>query len=298
MKSVLDLAATEAAVAAAAVAFEGTRDVIDVDGPDAGTYLQGQISQDVLALEVGASTWSFVLAPQGKVDGWFRVTRTSEQTYLIDLDAGFGEAVLARLQRFKLRTKAELTLRTVRWVAVRGPAASPVGLDDLGANGLLLPLAWPGVAGFDLLDPSHDPAMPFGDPAALLALRIRTGQPAMGTELDDRTIPAEAGVVDASVSFTKGCYVGQELVARVDSRGNNTPRNLLGLRLPGPEAPEPGAEVLGPDGPVGVITSAVATSDGVLAMAYIKRGTDPAASVWVPLPSGGTVAGELSTFPL
>ncbi len=298
MNSVLDLAASEVAVAAGAVAFEGFRDVIDVDGPDAGTYLQGQISQDVLALEIGASTWSFVLAPQGKVDGWFRVTRTSDQTYLLDLDAGFGDAVLARLQRFKLRTKAELTLRTARWVAVRGPAASPAGLDDLGPQGRMLPVAWPGVEGFDLLDPSHDPAVPFGDTAALLALRISTGQPAMGTELDDRTIPAEAGVVDASVSFTKGCYVGQELVARVDSRGNNTPRNLLGLRLTGPEAPETGAEVTGSEGAVGVITSAVATSDGVVAMAYIKRGTDPAASVRVTLPSGGTVAGELSAFPL
>ena len=102
MTSVLDLEETESALASAAVAFEGRRDVIEVDGPDAGTYLQGQISQDVLALEVGASAWSFVLAPQGKVDAWFRVTRTSEQSYLLDLDAGFGEAVLARLQRFKL----------------------------------------------------------------------------------------------------------------------------------------------------------------------------------------------------
>ncbi|MDA3041407.1 MAG: hypothetical protein O3C27_18140 [Actinomycetota bacterium] len=303
MNTVLDLEATEAALVGGVVAFEGNRDVIEVDGPDAGTYLQGQISQDVLGLDVGASAWSFVLAPQGKVDAWFRVTRTSEHSFLLDLDAGFGDAVLTRLRRFKLRTKADLTLRTARSIAVRGPAATPVGLggvgpDDSQPHDRVLPAAWPGIDGFDVLDPSHDPAVPFGDPAALLALRIRTGQPAMGAELDEHTIPAEAGVVDASVSFTKGCYVGQELVARVDSRGNNTPRKLLGIRLHGSEAPLPGAEVVGPDGAVGVITSSVATSSGVIAMAYIKRGTDPGVAVRVALASGSMAEGQLHSFPL
>src|SRR5271157_4775990 len=80
--------------------------------------------------------------------------------------------------------------------------------------------------------------MPFGatpvDAAAYEAVRVEAGFPRHGDELDERTIPAEAGLVEASVSFTKGCYTGQELVARIDSRGSNVPRRLRGLLLSGP----------------------------------------------------------------
>ena len=89
-------------------------------------------------------------------------------------------------------------------------------------------------------------------------VRIEDGVPAMGAELSDKTIPAEAGqaVIDASVSFTKGCYTGQELVARVDSRGNNVPRQVRALVLAGAEAPPAlGAEVTDQGKAVGAITS-------------------------------------------
>ncbi|MET0666349.1 MAG: folate-binding protein, partial [Acidimicrobiales bacterium] len=90
----------EPAVGAAVV----ERDVVRIEGPEAATYLQGQLSQDVLGLDVGDSAWTFVLQPQGKVDAWFRLTRVGDEAFLADVDAGFGEAVLARLQRFLLRT--------------------------------------------------------------------------------------------------------------------------------------------------------------------------------------------------
>jgi tRNA-modifying protein YgfZ len=116
----------------------------------------------------------------------------------------------------------------------------------------VLPAGWPGVEGADLLGP--DPAArrapePSG-PADLEALRIEAGVPVLGAELGPETIPAEAGawVIEASVSFTKGCFTGQELVARIDSRGGNVPRPVRALRLDGDVVPPPGAEVLGPDG--------------------------------------------------
>ena len=91
----------------------------------------------------------------------------------------------------------------------------------------------------------------------------------MGSELDGGTIPAEAPVVDASVSFTKGCYTGQELVARVDSRGDNTPRKLRIVH--GLGQPVAGDELTLDDAVAGTITSVAADGDGFVALAYVKR---------------------------
>ena len=81
-------------------AFRAPRDVLAVRGPDAETYLQGQLSQDVAALVVGASTDALLLEPDGKLTALLRVTRTDGQGFVLDLDAGFGDAVVARLRRF------------------------------------------------------------------------------------------------------------------------------------------------------------------------------------------------------
>src|SRR5262249_37222835 len=81
------------------------RDGIFARGPEAAAYLQGQLSQDVVAMRDDFSAWSWVLSPQGKVDALVRVTRRSEDDWLLDTDAGWGEALVMRLKRFKLRTK-------------------------------------------------------------------------------------------------------------------------------------------------------------------------------------------------
>jgi len=101
--------------------FAVDRDVIEVRGPDARTFLQGQVSQDVLALTEGDSTWSFLLQPSGKVDALIRVWRTGEDVLVVDTDAGYGEATLTRINRFKLRTKADVTVLPWKAVAVRVP---------------------------------------------------------------------------------------------------------------------------------------------------------------------------------
>jgi folate-binding protein YgfZ len=114
-------------------------------------------------------------------------------------------------------------------------------------------------------------------------VRIEAGIPVMGRELDEGTIPAEAGVVDMSVSFTKGCYTGQELVARIDSRGGNVPRRLQGVVLGGGAVPRPGARVFSGEKDVGRLTS-VAPSPArpaTLALAYVGRAVTPPADVMV-----------------
>ncbi|HVF31440.1 MAG TPA: glycine cleavage T C-terminal barrel domain-containing protein [Acidimicrobiales bacterium] len=260
---------------------EVPRDVVRVSGPDAVSFLQGQISQDVVDLAVGASAWSFVLQPQGKVDAWFRATRSGADEIVLDVDGGFGAALVGRLERFKLRTKADLeVLDGWRCLAVRGAAGD--GADP----------GWPGVEGFDLLGP--DPEAPAGLAEADLgryeALRIECGVPAMGRELTERTIPAEAGgwIIERSVSFTKGCYTGQELVARIDSRGGNVPRHLRGLILDGDDVPDPGAPVVIEGAEVGAVTSAARSPrlEAVVALAYVKRD--------VVVPTGGEVGGRVA----
>src|SRR3954452_3780777 len=86
------------------------REAVRVAGPDAESFLQGQLSQDIGALTVGGSAWSFVLEPQGKVDAFLRVRRVGDDEFVLDTDEGWGERVVARLSRFKLRTKADIEL--------------------------------------------------------------------------------------------------------------------------------------------------------------------------------------------
>lgn len=246
------------------------RDVVRASGPDAVDYLQGQLSQDVAGLTVGDSAWSFVLQPQGKVDAWFRVTRLAEDTYLLDVDAGWGETLIRRLERFKLRVKVTIEPLSWQYVAVRGVLPDLETLRATGAE-VLVPLDWGDEVGVDLLGPSV--ALPDGVAEGssddLEQWRIRVAMPRMGAELDDSTIPAEAGVVDWSVSFTKGCYTGQELVARVDSRGSNTPRRLRSVVLDEPGA-GPGDAVSVDGNDVGVLTSV----SGTEALAYVRRAVE------------------------
>ena len=147
-----------------------------------------------------------------------------------------------------------------------------------------------GIEGYDLLGTAPVPpaGVRHGTPEEYEALRIECGIPAMGRELTERTIPAEAGVVDRSVSFTKGCYTGQELVARIDSRGGNVPRRLRGLVLDGEGLPETGTPVVIEGVVVGEVTSAAYSSrlDAVVALAYVKRD--------VEIPTGAEVEGRVA----
>ncbi len=256
------------------------RDVVTLTGPDTLTYLQGQLSQDVAALAVGDTALSFVLQPTGKVGTWMRVDRAGVEDIRLDTDPGAGAALVVHLERFKLRTKTEITLdESVAVLAVRGAEV----IDGV-------PCRWPGLAGSDVFDadPETLPSdLPVGaleyDDDCYEGLRIAHGVPAMGSEIDESTIPAELGqwVIDASVSFTKGCFTGQELVARIDSRGGNVPRHLRGLMMESlPPAP---GEVLEVDGhEVGMVTSSAidATGRGV-ALAFVKRSVEPPAAAVV-----------------
>ena len=211
------------------------RDTITVTGSDASSYLQGQISQDVDALSEGATAWSLILHPTGKMVALFRIHRVSEDEFLLDVDGGHTEALLARLRRFVLRTVV-----TFEESDVMIPA----------------PVEWPGA------EDSDDERQ-----------RILAGMPRMGAELTDDTIPGEGGqrMIDLAVSFTKGCYTGQELVARIDSRGGNVPRPIRVLVAEGPISV--GDAVTIDDKVVGQVTSAAGEVGLASVMRKIELGT-------------------------
>ncbi len=202
------------------------RDIIVIEGPDAATFLQSQASQDLRGMVVGDARWTFFLQPTGRVEVLTRVTMVDEERFELDTDPGFGPALEARLNRFKIRVKATV-----------GAADRPGGS----------------------LEASNDE-------------RIAAAWPQMGSEIiPGETIPAETGLAEIAVSFTKGCYPGQELVERMDSRGSTAPRRLTVLaRRPGDA---PGAPVISAGVEIGTITSVGTTQ----VLAYIKRAHDGAA---------------------
>lgn len=206
---------------------QAARDRVTVSGADAQTYLQSQIAQEIRDLAVGSARWTFILDPSGKVDSLARIQRTGDDVFVLDTDAGFGEAMLARINRFKIRVDAETRL-------------------DPGTSGQ------PGL--------EHELA------------RIAAGWPKMGAEIEPgSTIPATTGIVMLAVNFQKGCYPGQELVERMDSRGADAPRSLRIVDLD--EGVAVGAAVTDADGTeVGTVTSV--SGDGGIGLAYVKRGAE------------------------
>ncbi len=283
-------------------AVEVARDFIRVSGPEATDYLQGQLSQDVAAIGAGDSALSFLLEPQGKVVALLRLTRMADDAFLLDTDGGYGETVIERLTRFKLRTK--VTMETLDWqcVSLRGPAAHEVtNGDDTGSVAeLVLPTDWPGLAGVDLLGPGviPPPDVVRADDA-YEAVRIEAGVPRMGAELTERTIPEETGVVERAVSFTKGCYTGQELVARIDSRGGNVARRLRGVTIDDADGalPPPGAKLTRDGSDVGEVTSVARRPGGAVALAYVRRGNEPPLDAEVTWEGGSKVV-RIEALPL
>jgi tRNA-modifying protein YgfZ len=301
--------AVRTAVAARAL----DRDVVRVAGPDAASYLQGQLSQDVDALGMGEGRESLLLSPQGRVDAYLRVAKLADDEFVLDVESGFGHAVIERLERFRLRTKVDFDPLQWACTGLRGPASrEAVTGDPL----LRLDADWPGLVGIDLLGPRpHDNDLPWVAagtvecPAeAWEAARIEAGQPVLGREIDERTIAAEVGVVERAVSFTKGCFTGQELVARLDARGSKVARRLCGVVVldhpTGHGADDlVGAAVWGRgtgdggDGKeVGRLTSAAWSPglDAVVALAVLHRSIVPPEAVVLRLgPVGAGAGGEL-----
>ena len=247
------------------------RDFLRVFGTEAESYLQGQLSQDIEGMSYGEARFSFLLQPSGKVEAWLRVVRCNENEYLLDVDKGFGELVATRLERFLLRTDCALEASECSLY----PGVNNSKIEKDFSDCFALFYSWFKLDFVDYIFTSGDlpEDLLFEENQVWEEIRIKAGIPEMGKEIDDSTIPASLGIVDSSVSFTKGCYTGQELVARVDSRKGGTPYRLV--KISGDLDVVADQRYLSKnDEKIGTITSQVLTGDGFFALGFLKRGVE------------------------
>lgn len=222
------------------------------------------VSNDVEALAQGESCDALLLTPKARVIAPLRVVRRATDDFLVMTEPELGETVVAHLRRARFAAKAEIEPEQHRSYLLLGPEAAPPG------GALAAATADYGVPGFEVLD-SEVPAGPPRVPEEELeALRIQAGTARFGKEIDDRVLPAEAGLVERAVSFSKGCYPGQEPIARLHYRGRAN-RGLRPLLLDDGVLPDPDAELRLGDKVVGRVTSAARSRRGVVALAYVRR---------------------------
>lgn len=211
----------------ALVVADRDRDVVLVQGADAGTFLHSQLAADIASIPVASGAHSLLLEPTGHVAALVRVVRHEADTWTLDVEAGHGQPVIDRLARFVLRSKVTMALSDWRVRGWRGDRAWAM-LE--GVPGRVAP-AWGApdeadvVAAPAVLDAITVAAEPT-EAAHLEMLRVDARWPAFGVDLLAGDVPATSGILRAAVSFTKGCYPGQELVERMDSRGSQAPVQL------------------------------------------------------------------------
>jgi tRNA-modifying protein YgfZ len=276
------------------------RGKLALSGADARTFLQGQVSNDVEGIAPGTGCYAAFLTPKGKMLGDVRILATADEL-LLDTERVALQALFNMIRRFSVGYQVELHKRTVErgLLSLIGPDSSRVaGVEDLpleehahvpGTIGDIPVRAIRTDVGIDLLcgcaatDTLRERltdagAVPVAE-AAAECLRVEHGRPRYGVDLDESVIPQEAGLNERAVSFTKGCYVGQETVARLYYRGKPN-RQLRGLRLSAPA--EPGAPLRLGEREVGrVASAAVSPRLGPIALAFVRREAELGSTVAV-----------------
>jgi folate-binding protein YgfZ len=277
---------------------QSARGKLALSGAGAKEFLQGQVTNDVAGLEPGTGCYAAFLTPKGKMLGDMRVLDTGD-ALLLDCERIALQELFNMIRRFSLGFEVELHKRTLErgLVSVFGPDVV-VGVPESEHAHLLARVGDVAVrairtdVGLDLLCDAIDLealkralAMPELSEENAERVRIERGRPRYGIDLDDTVIPQEAGLNERAVSFTKGCYVGQETVARLFYRGKPN-RSLRGLRLSAPV--DAGAMLRLADKPVGQITSvACSPTLGSIGLGFVRREA-PVGSVLVVGDNGTT----------
>ncbi|HXZ57388.1 MAG TPA: hypothetical protein VEG40_07390 [Gaiellaceae bacterium] len=223
------------------------RGYVGVQGPEAADFLERMLSNEVASLEVGEARQALLLTPKGRIVAPLRVVRESADRFLVITEAELAEPAAGALLRARFAAKCEIEVKPYRGY-VRLTPGEGIRVEDYGIE------AWEGWSEDDVVGVVPD---------ELEALRIAAGTPAWDKELDETVLPAEAGLDATHISFTKGCYPGQEPVARLHHRGHPN-RHLRRLEV---ADAKPGDEILLGEKAVGRVTSAVPGK----ALGYVRR---------------------------
>jgi len=223
------------------------RGYVGVQGPEAADFLERMLSNEVASLEVGGARQALLLTPKGRIVAPLRVVRESADRFLVITEAELAEPAAGALLRARFAAKCEIEVKPYRGY-VRLTPGEGIRVEDYGIE------AWEGWSEDDVVGVVPD---------ELEALRIAAGTPAWDKELDETVLPAEAGLDATHISFTKGCYPGQEPVARLHHRGHPN-RHLRRLEV---ADAKPGDEILLGEKAVGRVTSAVPGK----ALGYVRR---------------------------
>jgi tRNA-modifying protein YgfZ len=273
------------------------RGKLALTGTEAREFLHGQVSNDIEALEPGRGCYAAFLTPKGKMLGDLRVLNLGDELFL-DTERVSLQSLFNMIRNYKLGRDVELHKRTVErgLLSLVGPGArAAAGAADLGgaehdnAAGAIggVPVRLVATAaGVDLIcdaertdDLKDALAVPEVSEAAAEVVRVESGRPRYGLDLDDSVIPQEAGLNERAVSFTKGCYVGQETVARLFYRGKPN-RHLRGLRLS--DAAATGDTLRLGEREVGRLgSSVVSPALGPIGLAIVRREASPGDTVTV-----------------
>jgi tRNA-modifying protein YgfZ len=291
----------------AGIIDRSNRDVLVVPGQDRLGWLHSICSQHVTALADGDATEALVLSPHGHVEQHWQVTELGDTVWL-DTEPGTAADVLGYLRKMQFLKRVEPADVSADWAVLSlvGPATSTVlavaGLPvpepagravAIDGGGFVRRMAWPSADAADLIVPRGrgegivaaliDAGAHHAGLWAFEALRIEALRPRFGLETDHRTIPHEVGWIGSAVHLDKGCYRGQETVARVQNLGR-PPRRLVLLHLAGESdtLPEPGTPIELDGRTVGFLGTAVHHFDlGPIALAVIKRSLDETAALTV-----------------
>jgi len=291
---------------AAAIVDRGERAWVVVSGADRRSYLQGLLTNDIAALQAGQGCYAAYLTPQGRMIADLWVYELGD-VLLVSMIRDVKPTVLARLDQFIFTEDVQLgdVTDTFGATAVVGPraaralaAAADVAVDQLSAlpehgnlriaferqPAIVLRTTDTGESGFDILVASEQVArlrerLRAGgtgdvDAGVAEALRIEAAIPRFHRDMDEETIPLEAGIEVRAISMTKGCYVGQEVIVRVLHRGHGrVARRLVGLTVNGSAVPPAGAPVEAEGKQIGSVTSSVMSPalSKPIALAYLHR---------------------------
>jgi folate-binding protein YgfZ len=294
----------QAILQGAAVADVMPRGMISVSGADRAGYLQGLLTNDIEALQPGTGCYSAWLTPQGRMMTDMHVIEGGDML-LLDVPAHVTTSVQRRLEDLIFTEEVQvgdLTADLSR-VCIHGPEAAKLvekaipnvtGLDDWiqhcntrstfkDASVVVVRVDQLGVPGFVIYTPNdskeqlRDTLLAFGallvGAEAIAATRIEAGIPLFGIDMDEEIIPLEAGIESRAISFTKGCYVGQEVVIRILDRGHGRiAKKLVGLYLDSNTLPKPGTILRGAGQDIGTVTSVAHTPrSGAIALGYVHR---------------------------